>query len=350
MFANSIGDLELFPADEWVISSLMQKAIRRGEAERAFRAAYTSYLSRGAACFHRLLTVAFEDVGMGDIDGVVDLTHWLSRSGSKGDKQTRARIAAVASSKLAGMPKDRSADFLLCAARRHPSFEDSRRSAKRMTFDVGRSIVADPSVSLVDRAITLLALSDALEEARRPRSADLLSALSILEPRVEAGLIKASATAIRKSGSLVGLMVPLLADSWSTKFELRDEHVDGSTFVGDIPMYALDKHTRLGRSAIRQFVRQNCEVRAELAKAVDGSSVVPAAMMAAYYMDAAPVSRRVIWVGSEELARLGFEADMYSAGVPIGAADAVLKTFTRHREELDVVRAAVFSQARRQGE
>ncbi|MGB8633615.1 MAG: hypothetical protein WCD69_30280, partial [Xanthobacteraceae bacterium] len=57
-------------ADPWVISSLLQKSIRRGETEIAQRAVFTFFRLKGAAVWRRLLVIAFEDVGIGSVDAL----------------------------------------------------------------------------------------------------------------------------------------------------------------------------------------------------------------------------------------------------------------------------------------
>jgi hypothetical protein len=46
--------------DPWVVSSLLQKSIRRGETEIAQRAALTLFKLKGSAIWRRLMVIAFE--------------------------------------------------------------------------------------------------------------------------------------------------------------------------------------------------------------------------------------------------------------------------------------------------
>jgi replication-associated recombination protein RarA len=52
-------------ADQWVVKSLLQKSIRRGEVEIAQRAALTFLSQKGSAIWRRFIIIAFEDVGAG---------------------------------------------------------------------------------------------------------------------------------------------------------------------------------------------------------------------------------------------------------------------------------------------
>jgi replication-associated recombination protein RarA len=54
--------------DRWVASSLVQKAIRRGDVELAKRAAFRLLELDKEAIWRRLVVIAFEDIGAGDVD------------------------------------------------------------------------------------------------------------------------------------------------------------------------------------------------------------------------------------------------------------------------------------------
>lgn len=62
--------LEPIVADPWIVSSLLQKSIRRSEVEIAQRAALTLFGMRGSAIWRRFMVIAFEDVGIGSVDAV----------------------------------------------------------------------------------------------------------------------------------------------------------------------------------------------------------------------------------------------------------------------------------------
>jgi hypothetical protein len=54
-----------------VVSSLLQKAIRRGDADIARRAAHTPFKLKGSASWRRLIVIASEDIGVGSPDALV---------------------------------------------------------------------------------------------------------------------------------------------------------------------------------------------------------------------------------------------------------------------------------------
>jgi MgsA AAA+ ATPase C terminal len=106
-------------ADPWLINSLLQKSIRRGEKEIAQRPAMTLSKHRGAAIWRRLIVIAFEDIGIGSVGAVTmtvaasDDSAWRRAHG--GDIRLAVAVAGI----LAQAPKDRSADYL-GGAKDHP--------------------------------------------------------------------------------------------------------------------------------------------------------------------------------------------------------------------------------------
>src|SRR5713101_1438020 len=120
-------NIEPLIADQWIVSSLLQKSIRRGELEIAQRAALTLLEQKGSAIWRRLMVIAFEDVGAASIDAVsatvaVGLdAGWRKSRG--GDAQAVIGLARM----LADAAKDRSADYLICGIKDHPSMEAARQ-------------------------------------------------------------------------------------------------------------------------------------------------------------------------------------------------------------------------------
>src|SRR3954451_21255801 len=64
--------LEPLSVDPWVASSLLQKAIRRGDSDLAAQAALTFYLYRGKAIWRKFVVIAFEDIGIGDPEILIE--------------------------------------------------------------------------------------------------------------------------------------------------------------------------------------------------------------------------------------------------------------------------------------
>ena len=59
--------------DPWAASSLLQKAIRRGETALAQQAAAKLHGQRGNGIWRRLMTIAVEDIGIADVQLISDV-------------------------------------------------------------------------------------------------------------------------------------------------------------------------------------------------------------------------------------------------------------------------------------
>src|SRR5947208_399572 len=91
------------------------------------------------------------------------------------------------------------------------------------------------------------------------------------------------------------------------KRQVRDCPIPPLIRAGDVPFYGLDMHTRLGRAAISRFAQENTPVRECLAQFLTESRWRTAAYVAAFYVDGAPVARRLMWDQSESLEAFGIE-------------------------------------------
>src|ERR1019366_8711156 len=146
----------------------------------------------------------------------------------------------------------------------------------------------------------------------------------------------------------ITLMVPLVwlaANRHShpaiTKFE-----TPVSKIIDGVPMYALDKPTRLGREAIRRFASENDEVRGPLGRYVPVARRHDAAYMAAFYADAAPLTTKLAWTGADDLEAFGTETDLLLSGVPPEGFAPLLAAVRANLGHLNEVRAQVFGRQR----
>src|SRR5215831_12291517 len=155
MDSHSALPIRPIAADPWVISSLLQKSIRRGETDVAQRSALTFLKLKGAAIWRRLMVIAFEDVGIGSVDTLTSTvaaagdSAW--RKGHGGDLRLAVQLAGL----LAEAPKDRSADYL-CDARDHPMLADFWRAMEEASLESRLSRVRDQALSLPQRAVAAL--------------------------------------------------------------------------------------------------------------------------------------------------------------------------------------------------
>jgi hypothetical protein len=330
-------------ADPWVISSLLQKSIRRGDADLAEAAALTLLRQRGSDVWRRLLLIAFEDVGVGSIDA-------LLMTGFAGDASLRrslgpndAVVRAIAR-RLATATKDRSGDYLICGAVDQPSLAAERQAMADRSIEDVVSLLAYEGRSLPIRAIAALEIVS--RRAEQGGVSELLSAYR--ELGVPRELVETTRVAHARTREPITLMVPLLwLAARPQEASIVRCAVPETLVVGGIPLYALDKHTRVGRDAIGRFARENPVVRDCLGRHAGKERGREAALMAAFYTDASPIAQRFDWRLSRELEEFGRESDMLVAGVTKEGIAPLLAAFTEQLADLNRIRREVFERSRR---
>lgn len=328
--------------DPWVTSSLLQKAIRRGDAEYAVSAGLRLHQLRSNGIWRRLMVIAHEDVGIGDLDLVVTATKLgtdqAARQANGGDQKVIADLAR----QLAAAPKDRSSDYLVCAAVSHPGF-DKDREAIALLPDCERILVAtDSTQPAVTRAIGTWYASGVNGDGPNILGAgDIKRLLRAFEnhglpDHVALGLQLAA----RKTKDPITIMLAVLwalaSESGDRTDELRP--VPSSPIVNGVPLYAFDKHTAVGKRAIARFAAENKCLDRVISDFVPDFRARAVAEMACFYADAAPVRRRAEWKLSQELEALGLEADMMKVGCPLEGIQPIVSTVRTNLDHLNDVR------------
>jgi MgsA AAA+ ATPase C terminal len=346
---REITVVELLNADQWVVKSLLQKAIRRGEIEIAQRAALTFFAQRGSALWRRFIVIASEDVGAGSPD-VVAMTIAAS-SDSRWRKQSggEAVVAANLARLLAEAPKSRSAEHLITSSDFHPSFEQQRLLVSASSIAENLAAVADKSNSLMHRALAAWYVSGMDWKLEKEPGTDLPGLLDAYQSLgVPDELIAATGLAATKTREPIALLVPLiwLAANDAQVPVVVASPIPSTSILDDIPMYALDKHTRIGQEAIRNLVKYSVEIREFLERHVAPAQRHEAAYMAAFYADAAPLASKLIWNDADRLEALGTEADLLKVGVPAEQIGPLLQLFRANVDHLNKLRAHTFCKKR----
>ncbi|WP_414464480.1 hypothetical protein [Hyphomicrobium sp. DY-1] len=326
--------------DHWIAASWLQKAIRRGDLELAEQAASHLHRFRGANALRRLLIVAFEDIGMASIETVSSVVDACRQPPLFRD-QDIATGAVSLSRLLAAAPSDRSADFLISAINRHPAFGDARTRVKNMKQRERLALIADSSASLHERGAATLYASGLIEPHGRSWRTHLDEALTTFKdlgvPAQFIDVVRCAAWLEREPLTIVLPLLWLALRSERPKTVVTNA-VPETKVVCGVPLYAFDKHTRLGKLAVQRFARENSDVRRVLETCVAKNQRPGAACMAAFYADGAPVSRRLVWPDSERIEKLGHQADLFHVGVPLEAAEPLTAAVTSNLDHLNDVR------------
>ena len=255
--------------DPWVASSTLQKAIRRGDADLAKRAAVSLFRSRGRGIWRRFLVITFEDIGAASIEAVINATAICRdpavRAGSGGDVRALRDVARL----LAEAPKDRSPDFLISAAHSEATSGEIQRRVGSMTISRRLDIVGNAGAALIDRAVTAWYCSGVeWGDERRVGRGDIDGLMcTFRDLGVPPELLTATRIAAKITREPIAIMSPLLwlAASSDPAPRVIECMVPPYVMLGDVPSFAFDKHTAAGKFAIQRLIRENAAIRDALA-------------------------------------------------------------------------------------
>lgn len=335
--------------DPWAASSLLQKAIRRGERSLAEKAATAFYRHRGPAVWRRLVTIALEDVGPANPELVAEVSFLA------GDKQMRAIAGAELElihhvcEKLVLSAKDRSADYLFCAATKLARGKQETASLAQRPTTEQVAVASDPEESLLRRAAAALLCCTPGGQGRTATGGACICELArALEDR---GELRAVATLemARKGAHPFTLMLPLLlSDPAAVRGAetTSDDPLPPLACVDGIPLYAFDKHTALGKQAVRLWLHDSRELRELVGHHAVASSHLKIVEMAAFYADAIPLRRRFDWARSQELQALGMHADMSSVGCSLQGVEPIIRYASANIPELNEQRRGLLMRRR----
>jgi hypothetical protein len=331
----------LLRLDPYETSSLLQKAIRRGDADLAERAAVRLYRLRGLDAGRRLLVIAFEDVGIGSLDALIKTTEiCVDASASEPALCAAARL-------LADAPKDRSPKHLLTAALTHPALEEARRVIAAAPHAERLDLVTEADASLSVRAIAAWRCSGLNWQAKPTDRGDIAGLTNIFARLgVPGDLILASREAAKRTYAPIVLMAPLV---WIAAVQdqpppiIQECPLPEPVDIDGAPLCIFDKHTAVGKAAMQRLARESQSVRAVLRAFARLDRARQVAAMAAFYADAAPVSRRLIWGGAAALEALGTKADMLRAGASAEGIEAILAVVRDNLGHLNWLRIRGFT-------
>jgi hypothetical protein len=210
--ALSQSKANVFPiaADPWIVSSLLQKSIRRGETEIARCAALTLFKHRGSSVWRRLMVIAFEDVGIGSLDVVTTTVAAAGDSAWRKNHGGDLKLAVYLAGLLAEAPKDRSADYL-CDAKDHPMLANFWRAMETTSLELRLSHVRDQALGLPLRAVAALSALGIGSRGDISRTGGLEALLTVFhELEAPEELVAATGIAAARTREPITAIVPLI--------------------------------------------------------------------------------------------------------------------------------------------
>jgi hypothetical protein len=285
------------------------------------------------------MAIAAEDIGIADLDLLLEVTRLATDKGLRSVLASDAELIEEVSAKLAAAPKERSADYLHSAATWKISAEPRH---DLFANDFQRQVVERDAEEIVAQAARLLLHCTTTARARYVVDETALRNL------FKDGTYAPNATMeeLIERFALVGahpftlMLLPLWSALSKGSLESRivTQPVPPAEYIRGVPLHAFDKHTAVGKSAISRFARENPKMRNALARWVAPSRQLEVALMAAFYTDAMPVSRKLQWERSDALEELGCRADMLTAGCSVRGMSAILACTRSNLDDLNIQR------------
>lgn len=338
---DSVSPIAPINASPWVGMSLLQKAVRRGREDLALRAGATLFLSAPDRLWRRVGGIAFEDIGLADIDTLALVTAAL------GGKRVRAGLGgewAVASfviSRMACAHKCRAADDLLMNAELNPAFVSARREFARLPTRTLLEIATGPA-PIIERA---LALWFAIGTDRRPskhlssRRGEPQAAFDYLcEAGFPHSVVEIAREGFKKTGEVLAPLVALLAGETRDDTTIANDEFPPEIFIGEIPSWCLDYYSREGRAAFARFLQTNAEAARWMRAHVAPARRVEFLGGIVFRIEGGALKDRMRWPLSDELRR---QYEVESAGPECGDATEIIALMRADIPVLNDLRAEV---------
>lgn len=258
--ADYLGHYAL-PKEKWLLSSALQKLIRRGRLEEALQAAFSLQAIDRTYLPRRLPIIALEDVGMANLvlchDVLAAFGGAAWRDG-EGEGPDQCQIIANLIGRLAASLKSRAACDLLCLALEVERVVQNARKLSGVRIERLVEVASNREVRLTKRALALLLLSGlSIPDGRWRRTLSRFNgaALTQVAKRLSVPPLIGWMLEHGKKTSGLAAMLPLVLEMiGSEKPEVGFwEDPDPEPYIVGLPPYAYDMHTGIGRKAITRY-------------------------------------------------------------------------------------------------
>lgn len=335
-------DQTTLPHSRYVLVSALQKSIRRGLETVALNCAVNLLQHEPDKFWRRLAVIAFEDVGIGDIDTVAFV---VSATGAKRWRDAHGGDLPIASylvRRLCRAIKDRSTDDLYVTAELHPDLHSLRLDLTFKPQGVLHNTIAK-SRSLKHKALAAwyaAGTSRFRSDELRERRGDLQALFNFYgELGLSPFTVEVCRAGVSKSGVVLPVFFPLLmlAHRSSKQGETADI-LSVSPIVDGIPLCALDMFTREGHRAIAELIKQSSPLQTLLSDLAPKRSWQKVTRLLLFRAESSLVNRRLSWKSGTELRA---HADYLDPHISPEAAPEALEAIRTHIPMLNEIRASV---------
>lgn len=274
--------LSVLPQDRWLLSSLLQKSIRRGRSDYAAAAAVALADFAPEYVARRLPVIAYEDIGV----AAPDLLLWSKHTAASLPllpRDDRRRVAALISRRLANSIKSRTACDIVSLLEASEEAPGQARDLIGGRVEDWIAVAADRDLPVIRRAVALRLVLGLSVRGVRP------TAVAHDKPNV----LPALATAMRLPASVVAAVhAGRQTHNMNSALPLAHDllRVEGQPVIKTQPnltkqaaeshgllLCAVDMFTRCGRTAYRMLARGNSDLSGMFGRATgnaDPASVI----------------------------------------------------------------------------
>ncbi|QKC85777.1 hypothetical protein [Mesorhizobium sp. NZP2077] len=244
----------------WVAMSAMQKNIRRGQIELALSAAAALLRNYPAKLWSRLAGIAFEDIGLADLDCVALVM--AATTGKKFREQFghEWRIASLVVTRMCAAPKCRGTDDLFIAISHHHELEALRGDLARETLTEHLSRV-EGRAALLGASLAALHVSRVRwigqVEGQRADPKELFAAMRVAG--VGHRIVDLGEQGFRRTREALPILLPLVSQALplGTLTVKDDEFPPVVIGHNRLPTYCLDAFSWEGKAALARFLKRD---------------------------------------------------------------------------------------------
>lgn len=332
--------------DPWIASSAFQKSLRRGDVEQAIKAADVLLRYDSVRLWRRICVIALEDIGIANLEAVLDTLDMAGRKGRRGEGATEKENAARLIQKLSCSVKCRDACDLAVLV----DLASALQGERAMFADLSQEQLADVIVSTAPISVRMVAAwylagTDRFPGVNlppRPGSPRLF--LEVLDtlgiPRHVLDVVKLGMARIREPHAIALPFVWLDATS-SDNCSVERHRLNPTPLVQGWPSFALDMHTRVGRRAIELFARRCKPLHRLVEKQLPPAARPDILGSLVFRAEGALVDRRLVYTGANELLAASTTAQLTYTGMPQNLALEALEVTREHLELLHTCRLEI---------
>lgn len=331
-------------ADPYLLSSAMQKAIRRGDIAVARRAAHQLHAFDRQRLWRRLSVIALEDIGIADIEVTAKLVGIATQPAARrlfGSNTCALDIAVTCACQAV---KDRTADHFGSIIGREPIDGDDQAALGIASSKALLAIIASSHLPWTRRLRAAVIASGRTDDPGRSAAVGIDAVFAVFRDLGVPELLLAACVAYAaRQRDALPVFVPLawvLRSSDRAKARVVTHEVPQPELIGKLPDYAFDPvNTRLGRRAVDLFLR------AHLMKPPYTPRMVAACLWNA---ESALCDQTLSWPLGEAIRKRAYAADLLVHGLPLDRHAELNAWIAHERPALTAARAAVWNSVVRQ--